>query len=219
MSSRQMRQVFADDPNSLGSRARSRRWDRFIATFPDLPEMSLLDLGGTAEYWSQVSVRPRTVHLINLQPPPEDLPSWMRADVADACAIPESVLDDGYDLVYSNSVIEHVGGHRRRQDFARQVASAAPRYWVQTPYRYFPVEPHWVAPMMQFLPLRARAAMGRYWPLSHRRPVDLQDSVESQLDIELIDITQMRHYFPDGALVYERVLGLVKSIVAVRSDA
>jgi hypothetical protein len=190
-----------------------------MKSFPNLSEYSVLDLGGTADYWQRVPVRPRSVHLINLASAPngaESRPDWMRVDFADACAIPSGVIDSSYDLVYSNSVIEHVGGHRMREAFIDQVRRAAPRYWVQTPYRYFPIEPHWVAPGMQFLPLRARSLMGRYWPLTHTKPSDLAGAVEEQLGVELLDITQMRHYFPEAELMYERIAGLVKSLIAVK---
>jgi len=40
--------------------------------------------------------------------------------------------------------------------------------------------------------------------------------VEAQLGVELLDITQMRHYFPDSSLVYDRMIGLVKSVIAVK---
>ncbi len=182
--------------------------------FPTIEEMSVLDLGGTVDFWSRAPIRPRALHLVNLEPPVDDHPDWMRVDVADACAIPAGLLDDSYDLVYSNSVIEHVGGHRQRQAFARQVLDAGPAHWVQTPYRYFPVEPHWVAPLMQFFPLRTRAAIGRVWPLGTCRPESRQESIREQMEVELLDITQMRHYFPESTLVYERMCGLVKSIIA-----
>ncbi len=39
--------------------------------------------------------------------------------------------------------------------------------WVQTPYRYFPIEPHWIFPGFQFLPLSARTEISRRWPLGN----------------------------------------------------
>ena len=41
-------------------------------------------------------------------------------------------------------MLEHVGAHSQRQQLADNVHDLADRYWVQTPYRYFPIEPHWV---------------------------------------------------------------------------
>lgn len=217
-----LRRVLVDGPGSVGARARQRRWDTFIRIFPNFTTMSVLDLGGTPNFWEHVPQRPRLLHIINLAS--ASAPSsatWMRVDIADACDVPHWILDQHYDLVFSNSVIEHVGGHLQRQRFADQVRRAADQYWIQTPYRYFPVEPHWAAPGMQFLPLRARASMSRRWPLTPGRTPGRRDSllaaVDAQMSVELLDITQMRSYFPESQLVYERFGPFVKSIIAVKS--
>lgn len=216
--SRSLRNVIVDGPHSLGQRSRSRRWKVFTDRFPDLQNMTVIDLGGTAEYWLRAPIRPKHVHLLNLEEAPTtDLPSWMRHDIADATIIPDGLAPGPYDLVYSNSVIEHVGGHERREAFARNVAALAPNHWIQTPYRYFPVEPHWVCPFMQYLPLAARARLGMHWPLVHTRHESTEVAIAAQLQVELLDITGMRYYFPDSTMVYDRMAGLVKSVVAVRN--
>lgn len=70
---------------------------------------------------------------------------------------------------------------------------------MQTPYRYFPVEPHWVAPGMQFLPVKARAVMARQWPLGHMGPDEIV------LDVELVSATELKHYFPHSLIWHERL--------------
>jgi hypothetical protein len=180
--------------------------------------MSVVDLGGTVDYWTRSPVHPRSVHVLNLQEPPTSVPDWVTVDVADATD-PALLSEAGaYDLVYSNSVIEHVGGHQRRKAFAANVAALADRHWVQTPYRYFPVEPHWVCPCMQFLPLHTRARLGLHWPLVHTRPADLESAIAAQMSVELLDITAMRHYFPTSQIVHDRLAGLVKSVIAVKES-
>ena len=214
------RLVSARSPGSLAARARARRWQRFAAHFPDVGDMRVLDLGGTAFTWVSAPVRPREVVLVNIKPQPSDV-DWISTLVGDACALPGQIRDQRFDLVYSNSVIEHVGGHARREAFAVAVRNAAGRYWVQTPYRYFPLEPHWLFPGFQFLPVTIRAELTRRWKLGNRRaprrPPDA--AVASVLDVELLSKTEMRHYFPDcTAVLSETVLGLVKSLIAVRTS-
>lgn len=211
-----LRWRLVDAPDSWGARRRNRRWSWFTDTFPELAEMSVLDLGGRVDTWERAPVHARHVHVVNLEPLPGDLPDWAEADHADACALPDAIAKRRYDLVFSNSVIEHVGGHERRMRFAEAVRSLADAYWVQTPYRYFPVEPHWVAPGMQFLPLAVRTRLAYRWPLSHTRPQDRADALDSVLWTELLDRTQLRYYFPDARLRAERVAGLTKSLIAVR---
>jgi hypothetical protein len=206
-----------DAPDSWGARRRDDRWRRLVETFPDLPEMSVLDLGGRVDTWQRAAVRAKHVHVVNLEPPPSEIPQWAEADHADACDLPGHIARRRYDLVFSNSVIEHVGGHERRLRFAGAVQTLAGAYWVQTPYRYFPVEPHWIAPAMQFLPVAVRAAIAYRWPLAHTRTRDRADALDSVLWTELLDRTQLRHYFPDAELRAERVLGMVKSVIAVKT--
>jgi Methyltransferase domain len=210
----------ARSPGSLAARARARRWEMLAAHFPDMGDMRVLDLGGTSFTWMSAPVRPRAVTVVNIKPQPSEV-DWISSLVADACALPRQVIDQNFDLVYSNSVIEHVGGHARREAFAAAVRNGAPRYWVQTPYRYFVVEPHWLFPGFQFLPVTIRAELTRRWKLGNRRagrhPLDA--AVATVLDVELLSKTEMRHYFPDcTTLLSETFLGLVKSLIAVRTS-
>ncbi|MEU5878059.1 class I SAM-dependent methyltransferase [Spirillospora sp. NPDC047279] len=206
-----------DAPDSFGARYRARRWNWLRKAFPELERMSVIDLGGTADVWLRAPVRPAAVHIVNLEKPPEGLPDWLRADHGDACELPPEILAGDYDLVISNSVLEHVGGHARRQRFADAVHALAERHWVQTPYRYFPVEPHWVCPGMQFLPLAARVTVARHWPLVHTPPPDRETALRSVLDIELLSRTEMRAYFPRSDILSERAAGLTKSMIAVKT--
>jgi hypothetical protein len=215
-----LRSRFVDDPRSMGARLRARRWRWLVDTFPSLADMSVLDIGGWVESWRRAPIRPAHVHVVNLEKKPgdEDLPQWAEVDYADACALPERIAARRYDLVFSNSVIEHVGGHERRLRFADAVRGLGTAYWVQTPYRYFPIEPHWVAPGMQFTPLAVRRWLAQHWALSHTRLATRAEVLSAVLWVELLDRTQMRHYFPDGGLRAERVAGLTKSLIAVRTS-
>ena len=96
------------------------------AVYPEIDDMSIIDLGGTAESWLRAPVRPGLVHVINLEPPPESAPGWLRVDQADACSLPARIIDGSYDLAFSNSVLEHVGGHVQRMRFADAVHKLAP---------------------------------------------------------------------------------------------
>jgi hypothetical protein len=88
---------------------------------------------------------------------------------------------------------------------------------VQTPYRYFPVEPHWIAPGMQFLPARVRASMACWWPLANVKSADIREALGAVLWTELVDRTQMRYYFPDSDIRSERLMGLTKSLIAIKT--
>ena len=160
--------------------------------------------------------RPRHVHLVNMVDDDPELPSWITSEVGDACALEESLLDGRFDLVYSNSVIEHVGGHERRLRFATMV-DAGPRLVTGSRRRIGTSRSsrHRLVPALQFLPLWLHARVTLVWPFNHTRPTDLDDSIATQLNTELLDITLLHHYFPASLIRTERVGGIVKSIIAV----
>ncbi|MCL2550646.1 MAG: class I SAM-dependent methyltransferase [Actinomycetia bacterium] len=215
---RALRNRFVDAPGSVGERLRAARWERFRRLFPGMAGMTVVDLGGTADMWLRAPVRPRHVHLINLEPHPAELPDWISAENADVTDPAVAAGLGSYDLVFSNSTIEHVGGHSQRRRFVAAVDGLAPLHWIQTPYRYFPVEPHFVAPGFQFLPLAARARLVRHWPLTHSRPGSPQEGMDAVINIELLTRAEMRYLFPRSTLLSERVLGVTKSLTAVRAE-
>jgi hypothetical protein len=213
-----LRRRFVTAPGYTGERRRLQRWEWLAATFPDIGSMDVLDLGGTAFSWMRGPVRPASVHIVNLEAQDGDLPPWIRTAVGDACDLPAAAKGH-YDLVYSNSVIEHVGGHHQRQRFADTVHAMAPAHWVQAPYRYFPVEPHWLCPGFQFLPLPARGFLARRWPLRPATPESQKAAVRDVLDVELPSRSEMRLYFPGSQILAELAFGLPKSLIAVRGGS
>jgi hypothetical protein len=201
---------------SLLSRRRAVRWQRLTNEFPDLADMRVLDLGGRPAFWLSHDVHPTSVVCLNVEPPrsTQDAP-WLTVVEGDACQPPDSI-GRGFDLVFSNSVIEHVGGRVNRTRFAETVHTMADRHWVQTPYRYFPIEPHWLFPGMQFLPLPLRTLVVRHWPLGWLHSKDPLEAIDKALSVELLGVTEMRELFPSSRLWRERFVGLVKSVVAIR---
>jgi hypothetical protein len=203
-----------DRPGSLTHRFRQLRNEEFLRRFPNLHDMSVLDLGGTVISWRVLGLRPSRVTLVNLDnvgDPPEP---WLEYIRGDAC-----VGGFGkYDLVFSNSLMEHLGGHARRQRFADVVRESAPSWWVQTPYRYFPIEPHWIFPFFQFLPFRARVAVANHWrPLHMAAGLGRAEVADLVASVELISATEMRAYFPESDIWFERIAGAPKSLIAVKT--
>lgn len=210
-----IRGLFVGTDKSLAERVRQRRWELIGTHVPELPHMKVLDLGGTMGWWLRAPIRPRHVTIVNLTAPSQEAP-WLTAVVGDACRADSLLKDQKFDLVFSNSLIEHVGGHNARSALSRVIRSLAPRYLVQTPYRYFPVEPHWVFPGMQFMPIPVRRRLALKWPLGHTRGWGASQVLNEVMSTELIGATEMRIYFPDGRMYWERFLGLPKSMVMIR---
>jgi SAM-dependent methyltransferase len=107
-----------------------------------------------------------------------------------------------FDVAYSNSLVEHLHPADRPR-FAAEIRRVAGRYWVQTPNRYFPIEPHVLLPGYQFLPERAQR---RIWRIGMPRGPYEQ--------IELLNAAELRRLFPDAVILRERFAGLTKSLIA-----
>lgn len=213
------REFLVDSPTSVGAKKRAERWALFRSLFPGVEEMRVLDLGGTVESWLRSPVRPAHVTVLNLFEPGEADDDRLLPITGDACKAREVLNEAGaageYDLVFSNSLIEHVGGHAQRSALGREIEALAPRYWVQTPYRYFPIEPHVLCPGFQFVPLAARARIATVWPLVHTRPGSVAEALDAVQWTELVGIAEMRSYFPRSAIHKEKAAGLTKSLIAV----
>jgi Methyltransferase domain len=215
MPSNGIRGLFVGSDASIAERMRLRRWELMRARLPDLLEMTVVDLGGTMSWWARAPVRPRHVTVVNLAPSDATVP-WVTSVAGDACQADILLAGQSFDLAFSNSLIEHVGGHRARSALARVIRSLAPRYLVQAPYRYFPLEPHWLFPGLQFAPLPVRRRVAALWPLGHTRGWDDSQILDEVMSTELFGATEMRAYFPDGRLYWERFLGLPKSMIVIR---
>jgi hypothetical protein len=137
--------------------------------------------------------------------------------VGDACELPAALAGKRFDLVFSNPVIDQVGGHHRRLQFAENANALSDRHWIQTACPYFPLDAATLFPLQQQLPLAGRAWLARHWPLGHRRVSGWPDSVAINLEIEGLSKTALAYYFPDSKIVRERWAGVVKSLIAIRS--
>jgi hypothetical protein len=213
-----------DDPASIGSKLRRRRsgplCDLIDAVYCAKGSCSILDLGGTERYWNILGEeflheRNCEVVLLNQTAISVRRSRIFRAEVGDACAV--DAKDDAFDIVHSNSVIEHVGGWQRARAFSIEARRLAPNYFVQTPNFWFPWEPHFGFPFFQMLPIPLRARLllrgkrGFY-----RRCESVSSAIEIAESIRLLDCRMIRELFPDARILRERFLGLTKSFVAIR---
>jgi hypothetical protein len=192
--------------------------ERFARELGIAPETTVLDIGGAPEYWRLLQVPPRVV-LLNMPRAMGETEGVGTRVAADACALP--FRDGAFDVVFSNSVIEHVGGGARQESFAREAARVGRGYWIQTPNRWFPVEQHLLTPFIHWLPKPWRRAIVPRWNLwsalarvtPDRRSYYIRHFLE---DVRLLGPGEMRRLFPGAHLIRERLLGVSKSLIAFR---
>jgi hypothetical protein len=190
-------------------RARKRRMDAFVNRMGVTGATKIVDLGGNPSIWSCVPQR-LDITILNLPGwTDKDSPSHhsLRFVEGDACDVPE--LESGrFDIVFSNSVIEHVGSDERQHAFAATVKRLARRYWVQTPAIWFPVEAHTGIPFWWFYPEAVRKAILRH---SHDK---LPAWSESMAEVRVLTRDRMGELFPGAQIYVETVAGIPKSYAA-----
>lgn len=189
---------------------------RFVRDFRVTRDTRVLDIGGTPENWRLAPVQPRLV-LLNMPRAGQETAGEFLWVAGDGRALP--FHDAAFDVVFSNSVIEHVGPPEAQRAFAREAARVGRGYYVQTPNRWFPVEHHLLTPFVHYLPERWQAALvSRFsvWQWVERPSPDRRDFyIRHYLrDIRLLSVREMRALFPGARIIRERFLGLTKSIIA-----
>lgn len=200
---------------------RRKRFEMFTAALSPSTTDSILDIGGYPDNWLQHERVANRVDILNLtktEYEPSDSPSHQIETVAgDGTAL--AYDDDSYEIVFSNSVIEHVGDWQAQQQFAAEARRVGKRLWIQTPAREFFFEPHYLTPFVHWVPLKHRHHAARFtlWALLGRHD---RSAVRDMVDeIRLLDYSEMLALFPDCEIRREKVLGfMTKSYIAVRTS-
>ncbi len=194
---------------------RGRRLRKLARTFGVRESTTVLDLGGSEYYWRWMRPLP-AVTVANLEArdlDPKEL-AWIQAD---GRKLP--FHDDSFDLVYCNSVMEHVPDDGSRQAMAQEIARVGRGYCVQTPNRWFPFDAHTLTPGFHFLPKQWQARLARNFSvwgwLQRPSHEEARGFIEN---IRLLGAEDLRRIFPDAAIERERFLGLTKSVSAVRKQ-
>jgi SAM-dependent methyltransferase len=184
----------------FAARARMRRHRLFVQTVGLRDGDRVVDVGcGSAGLRALDSTHDVTG--LDVRPQPRYAGGPERFVQGDAVAMP--FADGAFDVAYCNSLIEHLEPADRPK-LAAELRRVAGRYFVQTPNRWFPIEPHVLLPLFQFLP---RAARRRLWRFGA--------SGEDFHDIHLLGRRELARLFPEARILRERVGPLTKSYMVV----
>jgi hypothetical protein len=160
----------------LSLQARERMFQLFVAAFAPSPTTKVLDVGVTSD-----SFYPESNYFERLYPYPQNIVAvgtedgshlaerypglqYRRIEPGEPLPYP----DGHFDVVFSNAVLEHVGGEAAQRAFMRELARVGRGFFVTTPNRWFPIEHHTAVPLLHYLPAPLhRAVLARtkfhYW--------------------------------------------------------
>lgn len=127
-------------------RSRLGRMEAFMRTMRPTSVTTILDIGGTPEFWEGTNLQ---VTLLNTREP-TGLPPNLSYVKGDATQLPYS--DSAFDIVFSNSTIEHLHTAEAQRGAAVEAMRVGRRLWMQTPNRWFAIEPHYLTPFIHWFP-------------------------------------------------------------------
>ena len=173
---------------------------------------SIVDVGGSTFNWKYVPEKPQVVILNTLAPSEAYDMTQFKFQIGDGRSLPFQTAE--FDIAYSNSVIEHVGDFEDQRTFADELVRVGKKYWLQTPAFIFPIETHFLAFFIHWLPKPWQSKFLpflsiRYWldPELRARP---EESTES---IRLLNYHELAQLFRDAEIRTEYFLFFPKSYI------
>jgi SAM-dependent methyltransferase len=191
-------------------RWRRRRYEQFVELCRVRSDERILDIGAGAGGALERFNRTNPIVAIDLLPVRTPWTSQANVTIIGGDGTKLPFVDHEFPLAFSNSVLEHVPKPLQAA-FANEVRRVADRYFVQTPNRYFPIEPHYQLPFFQFLPEPVCRALNRRFTLGWQPKGHWEE-------INLLSARDLRRLFPDAEIHRERIFGPTKSLLAVRRE-
>lgn len=179
----------------------------------------ILDIGGDIQYWKNIGWQHPAckIHLLNLYESqvPENESHQFSSSVGNGLSL--EYKKGEVDLIFSNSVIEHVGSYQNQQIFANEVRRVSDKYIVQTPSIWFPLEPHSLIPLFQFLPHSIRAILIMTFNINYFPKAKTYTSafIVSHSTL-MFTYKRFKQLFPEAEIQVERFLGIPKSYTAIK---
>ena len=203
------------DPGSLAARLRKKRFALFESLLESVPPpLTILDIGGEPVFWEGMGFAGKKgveIWLLNLIEVQPIYPNF-HSIIGDGRNL-KQFKDSEFDIVFSNSVIEHIEKYEDQCLMAGEMIRVGKRYYLQTPNRYFPVEPHFLFPFFQFLPLRCRVWLLSRFNLGWFKKREWEKALRAVKSIRLLNKKELIRIFPAGTVFREKFFGLTKSLI------
>lgn len=212
-----------NNPRSTAFRVRERRnrlIQSLIQQFGD-SQIQILDVGGTPDFWNNMGFTGNEkcrIVILNLQQYDTSSYEFINSIRGDGRKM-DIFSDKEFDLVISNSVIEHVGNSDDQKRFAQEIMRLGKNYFLQTPYYYFPMEPHFLFPFFQFLPERVKFFLVMHFNLGYYQKTKSPDGVRNILNsVKLLKRRDLVNLFPEAIIINERIFGITQSLLAIGGE-
>ena len=213
----------SDNPNSLGNKFRKQRFQYFESlfnsNFDNKYPVKILDIGGTVHFWKdQPLLNSGKVEIILLNLSAEDVKTKGLSSMAGDTTDLSQFADERFDLVFSNSVIEHLYTWGNQMKMAKEAMRVGKKYFVQTPNRHFFMEAHYALPFVQYFPKNFTRFLLTKTRLSRGSKWNVKDAQQYLDEIRLLTNSEMKTLFPGAKIYKEKFFGMTKSFTAHNFD-
>lgn len=205
--------------NSLAASLRRKRFKHLLEMIQSFNRTSItiLDVGGWERFWEVQGFAETSHHIIILNTERFTTRHQGITSVIGDARCMDDIKDQSIDIVFSNSVIEHLGSFENQTKMANEVKRIGKKYFIQTPSYYFPLEPHFLFPVFHWLPVSFRIFLVQHLPLGYFKKQEKKEDAEHLVkEHRLLKKDELQRLFPDAEIITERFLGLTKSYIALK---
>jgi ubiquinone/menaquinone biosynthesis C-methylase UbiE len=207
--------------DSLATSLRRKRFQHFLAIVErfDKTSITILDIGGWERFWEIQRFSDTANHIILLNTGQvKTHHAGISSVVGDARNMGE-FGDQSIDIVFSNSVIEHLETIDNQLKMANEVRRIGKKYFVQTPSYFFPFEPHFLFPMFHWFPVPMRVFLVQHLALGYFEKQKSKADAEKLIrEHRLLKKHEFQSLFPDAEIITERFCGFTKSYIAIKDS-
>lgn len=208
-----------NNKNSIAYQFRKKRMAVFEKFFEEISKeesgnkiIKVLDIGGTLKFWEAMECKYfNNMHIALLNKEEQEIPLHYKniiSVIGDATDMSQ-YKNQEFDIVFSNSVIEHVGDFEKQKRMVEEVKRVGKHYFLQTPNRNFFIEPHFHVPFFQFFPLRFQVFLLQ--KKKHNRIKEYDKALELAKSVRLINKKELTMLFPNVKIRKEKFLFMTKS--------
>jgi len=201
---------------------RKKRMVVFENIFKPLNGKNVLDVGAAAfsSNWPFLKSKPKLT-VINLKLSEDDNRERLRQGidfvVGNCLKLP--FKDKSFDIVYSNSVIEHLGSLDNQKLFAKELMRVGKSIFIQTPNKYFFMEPHFITPFIHYFPKGFQKNLLRYFTIWGLVSKPSRQKIKQILgEIRLLSYGELKRIFPGCKIMKESFLFFTKSFYICKKN-
>ena len=179
--------------------------------------LSILDIGGTFEFWKNfdyLSLGDISITLLNTFAQ-TNLIQGFNSVVGDARDL-SMYKSKIFDLVFSNSVIGHVGNFIDQNKMANECLRVGKRLFLQTPNKYYLIDWRTTIPLFHFLPITYQAWCFTHFKVgTYKRVKNYKTALYLASRIRNLQRKELIALFPGAKIISERFCGFTKSFIVL----